>query len=400
MEITKKQACKFILKHHGLYSPHGLKGKSGVLEFIKKMGCIQYDPLNIVGRNPELVLQSRISNFKSEMLNELLYQDRELLDGWDKMMSIYPIEDWKYFNRKRVQSGKHVYSRKHCNEILNASEEIMEYIIQNGPVSSIDLKYKTKVDWHWGSMNLTKVALENMYYSGKLIVHHRINTRRFYDLAERHIPNEIFNAEEANETIEDYREWYVLRRIGSFGLLWNRSSEAWPRVFKSKERNETFKSLQEKGLIREIKINEIAFPFYIRTHVLPDLEASLADESKSFKSSIIAPLDNLMWDRKMVEDVFDFKYRWEVYKPVTEREYGYYVLPILCGDKFIARFEPGRDKKPKSLIIKNWWWEKNCTITIKMKNSLNQCFKRFQNFLGTENLIINEKQKRELEFLI
>ena len=76
-------------------------GKEGIVEYIRRVGCIQFDPLNIVGHNHELVLQSQIRDFRSNMLQELLYQDRNLLDGWDKNMSIYPVEDWPFFERRR-----------------------------------------------------------------------------------------------------------------------------------------------------------------------------------------------------------------------------------------------------------------------------------------------------------
>ena len=80
LTITKKQARQFILAHQGLWPPYKLEGKTGILEHINHVGCIQFDPLNIVGRNPELVLQARISRYQSVMLQELLYKDRKLLD--------------------------------------------------------------------------------------------------------------------------------------------------------------------------------------------------------------------------------------------------------------------------------------------------------------------------------
>jgi uncharacterized protein YcaQ len=99
--LSKAQARHFLLAYQGLSPPFSQEGKSGVLEYIHRVGCIQFDPLNIVGRNPELVLQARVGDFQAVMLRELLYQDRQLLDGWDKCMSIYPTEDWPNFSRRR-----------------------------------------------------------------------------------------------------------------------------------------------------------------------------------------------------------------------------------------------------------------------------------------------------------
>jgi hypothetical protein len=99
--VSKTHARRFLLAHQRLWPPRKLRGKVGILEFIRHVGCIQFDPINVVGRNPDLVLQSRIDKYRSAMLEELLYSDRQLLDGWDKVSSIVLAEDWPYFSRHR-----------------------------------------------------------------------------------------------------------------------------------------------------------------------------------------------------------------------------------------------------------------------------------------------------------
>ena len=100
------------------------------------------------------------------------------------------------------------------------------------------------------------------------------------------------------------------------------------------------------------------------------------------RAAVLAPLDNLLWDRRLVKELFDFDYRWEVYKPAGDREFGYYVLPVLYGDRLIARFEPGRDKKGGMLIIKNWWWEPGVKPTGRLRAALGRCFAKFLAFCG------------------
>ena len=101
MHITKAHARRFLLAYQGLWPPDAFQGKPGILDYIRRVGCIQFDPLNIAGHNPELVLQARVEGFRPAMLKELLYEERKLIDGWDKMMSIYCVEDWPYFRRWR-----------------------------------------------------------------------------------------------------------------------------------------------------------------------------------------------------------------------------------------------------------------------------------------------------------
>ena len=99
LTITQSTARRFMLAHHQLWPPRQLEGKSGALEYIQHVGSIQFDPINIVGRNPDLVLQSRVRNFKPEHLDQLLYEDRHLVDGWDKMACLYAVADWPYFHQ-------------------------------------------------------------------------------------------------------------------------------------------------------------------------------------------------------------------------------------------------------------------------------------------------------------
>ena len=93
ISLTHSHARRFLLTYHSLWPPRSLNGKEGILDYIRRVGCIQFDPLDIAGQNAELVLQSRVSDFQSGMLRELLYHDRQLLDGYDKNMAIYPLED-------------------------------------------------------------------------------------------------------------------------------------------------------------------------------------------------------------------------------------------------------------------------------------------------------------------
>jgi uncharacterized protein YcaQ len=101
IKISKKQARQFLLSYQGLMPPRQLKGKKDIYQYINKVGCIQFDPLDQVGYNPHLVLQSRVRDYRTDMLYDLLYCERKLVDDWDKNMSIYSSIDWPYFSRYR-----------------------------------------------------------------------------------------------------------------------------------------------------------------------------------------------------------------------------------------------------------------------------------------------------------
>jgi uncharacterized protein YcaQ len=134
---------------------------------------------------------------------------------------------------------------------------------------------------------------------------------------------------------------------------------------------------------------------YMRSEDMPRLNEVLDAESPQPRAAVLAPLDNLLWDRRLAKDLFGFDYVWEVYKPVAERRYGYYVLPILYGDRFIARFEPGRDKESGALVVKNWWWEPGVSPSEGMRLDVRHCFERFLRYLGTDDLQIDHKAAQQ-----
>jgi len=159
--------------------------------------------------------------------------------------------------------------------------------------------------------------------------------------------------------------------------------------------------LLKKGLIKEVEIEGINYPLFTKTADNNLLKNAAKADNTFPRAVILAPLDNLLWDRNMVKELFDFEYRWEVYKPVAERQYGYYVLPVLYDNQFIARFEPGKEPAGKDIIIKNWWWENKPKPSEEMQQSLHRCFQNFLIYLGKNKLKIDKKSKTtaELEFV-
>jgi hypothetical protein len=396
ISLTKQQARRYLLAHQGLWPPHALQGKAGALSYVRRVGCIQFDPLNIVGRNPELVLQARVADFRPAMLEELLYQDRALLDGWDKNMSIYAVEDWPYFARRRESARRHYGD--HSRPATAILPQVRQEIEERGPLSSIDLEFDETVSWSWAPTRMSRAALESMYWWGELIVHHKVNTRKVYDFARRHIPTELLAAPDPNPTEEQYHDWTVKRRIGCLGLLWNRAGDAWLglRSIKSAQRKAALERLLERGEVLEVSVEGLRWPCYMRSRDRATLERAFDAHELAPRAAILAPLDNLMWDRRYLQELFGFEYLWEVYKPVAERRWGYYVLPILYGDRFVARFEPGRDKKSDALAIQNWWWEPGVQPTGEMRAALQDCLARFLAFLGRGRLQIDEGARAQM----
>jgi len=429
LTITKQHARQFLLAHQNLRPPRSLQGKAGLQDFIQHVGAIQFDPLNVVGRNPDLVLQSRIEGYRPEMLEELLYTDRQLLDGWDKMAAIYSVSDWPYFNRHRdyvfqryihsdesplrvAMQVKAAVSERDVPETLleqqnnalgltweQVQKSVLDAIRERGPLSSNDLKDNTTIDWSWGKpTRLSKAVMETLYDTGELIIHHRSGTRRYFDLAERHIPVKIYELPDPNSSDEQYQDWHVLRRIGGIGLAHPRSSEYWLGILdvKSAQRQAALTRLVVRGQLLAVSVEGLEDQtFFMRTIDLPVLESIQAGVPIKPKAAIIAPLDNLVWDRQLTRWIFDFDYIWEVYKPKAKRQYGYYVLPVIYGDRFVARFDPSFDKQKRLLTIDNWWWEENVQPNNDMESALIECFQSFNQYLNTLEFRLSETVSTE-----
>jgi uncharacterized protein YcaQ len=362
--------------------------------------CIQTDPLDVVGHNQELVLQARVADFKPLLLEKLLYEDRVLVDGLDKQMSIYPVEDRPCFSRQREIAIRRFGGES--GPAVRILPEVRNLIETRGPLSSIDLEHDEIVDWPWAPTRMGRAALESMFLWGELVIHHKVHTRKVYDLASRHISKDILDASDPNRTEEEYRDWHVLRRVRSVGLLWGRSGEAWLEIpgVKSKERTAALQRLCGRGRATAVEVEGIPHPFYIASEdaaLLSGVDRGRRIEEP--RASILAPLDNILWDRNLVRVLFGFDYVWEVYKPVAERRFGYYVLPVLYGDRFIARFEPGRDPESGDMIIRRWWWERGVKQTRTMRDELRRCFKGFLRYLGARAVRAAPKARAAVTWL-
>lgn len=353
--LSKKQARILLLKIQGLYGDYRLSGKEGVVSFVKQAGCIQFDPVDVCGKNPELVLQSRIRDFNKDMLYELLYEDRVLLDYFDKNLSIFLTEDFRYFERTRKHMKESVWFQEKVESII---PELYRKMKEEGPICSKDIKTGDKLNWYWGiNTSLPRVALENLYFSGDLIIHHKKGSNKYYAPAREHLGREYGRKDPIEDDFE-HLKWRVLRRISGVGLLWNRPSDAWLgiRELKAEKRNRIFSELLEKGKIVSVKVEDVKEPLYCLKEHLKFLKEDKGDGI--VRTEFLAPLDNMLWDRKLAEMLFGFEYKWEIYTPAEKRKYGYYVLPILSGDEIIARGEFVLNRKKKVLEVNHIWFEK------------------------------------------
>ena len=388
--VTRNQARQFILLKQGLLGEYRFIRKDGAYQYIRQAGCIQYDPVDVCGRNAELTLFSRVKGFRKKMLNDLLYRDRLLVDYPDKELSIWPREDWPYFSGYRERSISHA---RQFSGIPALEEKAIAYIRKHGPVSSDTLPIEGTVFWH-SSMHWSghwekespaaRSVLEQLYTDGVLLIHHKSGSRKFYDLAEKYFPADLLNAPNPCPDEDAFTDWRIRRRIGAVGLLWNRNSTAWLGIgMNTAQRNAAFDRLEKSSRIAAVQVEGIRFPLYLLAEDLPLMESVIGGQLQpKARLEFLAPLDPMLWDRPLIEALWDYRYSWEIYTPASKRKYGYYVLPMLWGDRFIGRVEPKIDKAAQTLAVGRIWLEPGIRETKKLSGMIDRAGERLAVFNG------------------
>ena len=384
IELTRRQAREALVRYHNLDGAEGFRGVDGVRRVMSRIGTIQYDPLNVAGRNAELALQARVRDFRPEMLRELLYREHFLVDGYDKEMCIYVTRDFPHFAPQRAvhaEAARRWLTNRGQGEAFDMLEDVLAIIRDKGPCRLTDIQIGASKDYGWGPRKPSGAAMEYLFRAGQLCVSEKAGTQRTFDLTERTLPPEYLTPVERSP--EEFADWYVRRRVGCVGLLWERRGGAWQGYVLDGEatRKAALARLCEQGRLVLCAVEGRRERFYAVPEALQALDRAERRPSVRF----IAPLDNLLWDRDMLEALFGFRYRWEVYTPVEKRQYGYYVLPVLYGSRFVARFEPEPVAKAGCLRVKGWWWEEGVRPGRAMLEAVEAALRRFARFLGVEN---------------
>lgn len=381
VEISLEEARSFLVNYHNLNEVREYRGIDGIIQCFQQLKSIQYDPLNVVGRNADLVLQSRVRDYEPSMLYDLLYRQHRLIDGFDKEMCIYEADEYVSFARVRkanVKRTEATLAYRGQLDALNIVEEVRDYIKKNGMTSSKDLSIGESRESRWGHKKLSSAALDYLYCRGDLAIKEKRGTQKYYDFTDNVLVKELLEADDFIDDTE-FLQWYIKRRIQCVGLLWNKRGGSWQGHYLSdkKTRENVINHLVDTKKLQVVYIEGIDTPFY-----LPYEAQCHFNYPNKGHVKFLAPLDNMLWDREMINRIFHFDYRWEVYTPVDKRKYGYYVLPVLYGTKLIARFEPYKSKKDEPFMIKNWWWEPEITVTDVMLGEIHRTIKDFARYLS------------------
>ena len=367
MELDQATARRFLATRHLLSPPRSLApDPDSVMRVVERLGSLQFDPLDVTGRNHDLVLASRIAGYRRAWTDGLLYGERRLYEAYNKGLSLLPTVELPWhrigWDRKLVEHGGAAFVE---HEALVA--ELMERIRADGPLSSTDVEPRAAIDWYWRPTNQVRAILEALAEAGLLALARRDGNRRIYDLTERLFPPELLATRPPER---EQRRHKLLSRYRAHGLLGRSgSAELWygtaPAIRKPAQpgqptRGELLADLVEDGTLVPVTVEGARGDRFLLASELNLLEATreAPDEpSEPPGVAFLAPLDPLVWDRDFLRSLYDFDYVWEVYVPAAKRRWGYYVLPILYGDRLIGRIEPRADRRIGILRVIDIWWE-------------------------------------------
>lgn len=376
IKITKKEAQKFILKSQGLIGNYRYKGEKGILDFVKKVGCLQFDPIDICGKNADLVLFSRVEDYDKKMLSKLLYEDFSLVEQWDKNMSIYLASDWN--NMLSIRNHNAHNYEKNLVGLEKMIEKVRTILNEKDFLEAKDVNINEEATFYtWRHKKLSQAIIDYLFFKGEAIIHHRSNNKRFFGKTDKYLKDSTSPFDECIANEDEFHLFQMKRRIGATSIIKEGPSDAYLGIYNlnAQKRKEYIKKLLDKDLIVECKVEDIKEPFYI----LKSEENYLNNNDLEVKRvEFIAPLDNFIWDRKLIKKIFDFSYTWEIYTPQEKRKYGAYVLPLLYKDELIGRIEMSVDSKNKKLVMKNLWFEKS--IEDDFWNIFNNKVEKFATF--------------------
>ncbi len=394
-KISSQTQRRFILGKQGLFPGRRWQGKAGAAQAMREGVVVQIDPLCVIARNHDIVLHARVVDYSPDLLNTLLYTDRAFFDYGGTVM-LHPMESLPYWRVVMARVGER---RAYLGEQNQAAiEEVLSALRDRGALSNRDFAAPPGQKQYWHASKTTAQALYYLWLKGDVMTHSRRGFERRFDLAERIVPP-IYDYTAAVDEAENY---FALRAFQELNLTTLRGWRGWwmgaiERKVSMEEAAERLNALEESGMVTRVTLEDDAkdpdrflltedLPLLEELHAgrIPDAWQPIGTTTEE-EATFLAPLD-IVSARGRALPLFQFDYKWEVYKPVNERRWGYYVLPILYGDLLVARFDSKLDRSSQTLSILGFWLEDSTDLNEPLKAAVSKAFQRFAGLIGANQI--------------
>ncbi len=358
MRVTAEAARRFLVARHALAPARSLEGGiDAVLEVFRRLGSIQFDPLAVAGRTHDLVLHARVADYDPGWC-DLLYERREIFEAHNKGLSLVPAADYPWFRGTWSRHAARV-----LEENADVAAQVLGRIRAEGALSALDFERErgATTDWFGIPTNTVRAVLEACTVTGVLGLARREGNRRYYDLLERLLPADLVSR---SVPLEEQLRHKLLSRYRAHGLLGVGGggdvfagigpAKPDPRVPGYPGRTSLREQLIAEGDLVPVEIEGVRGKRFALAEEVALLEAP--PESPA-SVAFLPPFDPLVWDRAFLGSLFAFDYVWELFTPPAKRRWGWYVLPMLFGDRLVGRIEPRIDRAGSRVEVLGLWWE-------------------------------------------
>ena len=330
---------------------------------IERLGFVQVDSINVLERAHHLILQTRLESYRHETLTRLLEKDRSLFEHWTHDASLIPTRWYAHWKPRFARYADRADRNAWWHERLGGDpapllKRIHARVRVDGPLRGRDLEEERSEDggggwWNW---HPGKAALEHLWRVGKISIAGRARFEKLYDLAERVHPEAHARSK---PSIAEHLEWACHTALERLGVATSNEVAAFWKSIPNADARAWCDAAVTRGEIESVVLEDLdgkRRPAYATeaSRRLARIEP-WADELR-----LLCPFDPVIRDRQRLARRFAFDYRFEAFVPAAKRQFGYYVLPILHGERFIGRIDPKFDRATDTLIVRGPWWEPGC----------------------------------------
>ncbi|MEH6785710.1 MAG: crosslink repair DNA glycosylase YcaQ family protein [Paracoccus sp. (in: a-proteobacteria)] len=355
--LDNQTARRLFLDRHLLLRPASGPGQGADLQSVlDDLGFVQVDSVNTLARAHDLILWSRRGQYRPRGLSRLVSHRRSAFEHWTHDASVIPMQFYPMWRLKFVRDEARMRLRWPGWRGKGWDAEIdgvLQQVADHGPASSLEVggddKKASSGWWEW---HPSKTALEFLWRSGRLAICHRAGFRKYYDLAQRVIP-----AEHLNRRLDDAEivDWALSRALSRLGFASSGELAAFFAIATPAEAKSWCAGALARGRIIEVDV-EMADGSRRRSLTSPAmLDAARSLPEPSNRVRLLSPFDPALRDRTRAERLFGFHYRIEIFVPETQRRFGYYVFPVMQGDRLIGRLDAKREGR--TLAVRAFWPE-------------------------------------------
>lgn len=394
LTITIDTARRLILGKQGLWPGRRWQGVTGTEQAMRTMEYLQLDPLQIIARSHDIKLYSRVLDYTPGLWEDLAYQQRKFFDwgGWLAARPMDELPHWRVIMRRERENNPRMLST--ARDHADAVAEMRTILRERGTVSNRDftMATRTRTQSYRGRKD-SALALYYLWLTGEVMTHHRERFERVYALTETVAPAALIR-----ESDEAEADRFLIKKDISFSGLTrlSRTQDAFFRGVPFEAAKQICETMLADGEIIEVQVEgwkAVHYALGSDAEVLADLSAGRVptewtplDTSTTEEVVFLAPLDHVS-ARGRAKVLFGFDYVWEVYKPEHQRKFGYYTLPILWGDRLVARFDSKLDRTTNTFVVLGLWLEDQALDNNEaFAEALARGFARFVAFLGASRL--------------